>query len=115
MAETDPKLEALRKVCLTDYLLHIAGLLFSAGLLSVVAVILNYVKRDDAKGTIYYSHMQWMIRSFWWALFWVIVVGVPAVITFGILGFLMLLPAAWFLYRMIKGLLALNDGKAMPE
>ena len=44
--------DALRKVTLVDYLLHIAGLLFSMGLLSVVALIINYVKRDDATGTI---------------------------------------------------------------
>lgn len=112
--ETDAKLEALRKVCLVDYLLHLAGLLFSAGLLSVLAVILNYAKRDDAQGTIYHSHMQWMIRSFWWALFWVILVGFFGVITLSLGWFFLIVPAAWFGYRMVRGLLALNDGKPMP-
>ena len=112
--ENDTKLEALRKVCLVDYLLHIAGILFSAGLLSVLAVILNYAKRDDAVGTIYHSHMQWMIRSFWWALLWFVLVGLFGVITLTLGFFFLFIPAAWFIYRMVRGLLALNDGKAMP-
>jgi len=112
------RLESLRKVCLFDYLLHIAGLLLSAGLFSVVALIVNYIKRDSARGTIYESHMNWMIRTFWWTLFWMIVIAIPAalltVVTFGLLSFLFVLPGVWFLYRMIKGILRLNDGMPMP-
>jgi uncharacterized membrane protein len=113
------RLEALRKVCLFDYLLHIAGLLLSAGLFSIIALIVNYIKRDSARGTIYESHMNWMIRTFWWALFWVVVIAIPAallsVVTFGLLSFLFVLPGVWFLYRMIKGILRLNDGMPMPS
>jgi uncharacterized membrane protein len=113
------RLEALRKVCLFDYLLHIAGLLLSAGLFSVIALIVNYVKRDSARGTIYESHMNWMIRTFWWTLFWIVVIAIPAalltLVTFGLLSFLFVLPGLWFLYRMIKGILRLNDGQAMPS
>ena len=112
------RLESLRKVCLFDYLLHIAGLLLSAGLFSVVALIVNYIKRDSARGTIYESHMNWMIRTFWWTLFWVVVSFLPAllltVITFGLLSFLFLVPVVWYLYRMIKGVLWLKDGRPMP-
>jgi uncharacterized membrane protein len=85
----------------------------------VVALIVNYIKRDSARGTIYESHMNWMIRTFWWTLFWVIVIAIPAalltVVTFGLLSFLFVLPGLWFLYRMIKGILRLNDGQAMPS
>lgn len=112
------RLASLRRVSLLDYLLHIAGLLLSAGLLSVVALIINYVKRDDARGTIYESHMTWMIRTFWWTVFWVIVSFLPfmllAVVTFGLLSFLFVIPLLWYLYRMIKGLLRLLDGRPMP-
>lgn len=106
--------DALRKITLLDYLLHIVGLVFSAGLLSVVAVIINYVKREDADGTIYRSHMDWMIRSFWWTLLWVVLAIVPALASIGLLSFLLVIPAIWFLYRMIKGLLRLLDGRAVP-
>jgi uncharacterized membrane protein len=112
------RLASLRRICLLDYLLHIGGLLLSAGLLSVVALIINYVKRDDARGTIYESHMTWMIRTFWWTLFWVVILFLPflllTAITFGLLSFLFLLPMLWFLYRMVKGLLRLMDGRPMP-
>jgi uncharacterized membrane protein len=114
----DDKSDTLRRVALMDYLLHIAGLLFSAGLLSVLALIINYVKRDDARGTIYYSHMNWQIRTFWWTLFWMAVIAIPAlvltVISFGLLSFLFVIPLLWYLYRMVKGLLWLNDAKPMP-
>ena len=110
--------DALRRVALLDYLLHIAGLLFSAGLLSVVALIINYVKRGDARGTVYESHMNWMISTFWWTLFWVVVSFIPSlvltVVSFGLLSFLFVIPGAWFLYRMLKGLLRLNDGAGVP-
>lgn len=108
----------LRKVALFDYLLHIAGLLFSMGLLSVVALIINYVKREDAVGTIYHSHMNWMISTFWWTLFWVVVSFIPslllAVVSFGLLSFLFVIPFLWYLYRMVKGLLRLMDGRPVP-
>ena len=116
-SSTDAREEALRKVALLDHLLHIAGLLFSMGLLSVVALIINYAKRDDANGTIYRSHMDWMISTFWWTLFWVVVAFVPtlvlSMVSFGLLSFLFLVPCFWFLYRMVKGLLRLLDARAI--
>ena len=42
------------------------------------------------------------------------IAGIPAVITFGVLSFLMLVPILWYLYRMIRGLLAALDGRPMP-
>ncbi|MEK9774945.1 MAG: hypothetical protein VW339_02175 [Quisquiliibacterium sp.] len=112
---TEQRQDVLRRVVLLDYLLHIAGLLLTMGLLSVVALIINYVKREDANGTIYRSHIDWMIRTFWWFLFWVIISFVPllflAALSAGLLAFLFLIPSLWFLYRMIKGLLRLVDGR----
>ena len=110
--------ESLRRIVLLDYLLHIAGLLLSMGVLSVVALIINYVKRGDARGTMYEAHMNWMIATFWWTLFWVVVSFIPSVVlsvvSFGLLSFLFVVPALWFLYRMLKGLLRLVDGRAVP-
>jgi uncharacterized membrane protein len=119
LQDTDSgRLDSLRRICLVDYALHIAGPLLSMGVLSVIALIVNYLKRDDAGGTIYESHMSWMIRTFWWTLFWVIVSFLPAllltVLTFGFLSFLFLVPVIWYLYRMIKGVLWLNDARPMP-
>ncbi|HYF57903.1 MAG TPA: hypothetical protein VEA81_02985 [Burkholderiaceae bacterium] len=109
---------SLKRVCLIDYALHIAGPLLSMGFLSVIALIVNYIKRDDARGTVYESHMSWMIRTFWWTVFWIVVSFLPAlvlsVITFGLLSFLFVVPVIWYLYRMIKGVLRLNDDRPMP-
>jgi uncharacterized membrane protein len=62
--------------------------------------------------------MNWMIRTFWWTVLWVVVSFLPAllltVITFGLLSFLFVVPVIWYLYRMIKGVLWLNDGRPMP-
>ena len=114
----DARLDSLRKVCLFDYALHIAGPLLSMGLLSVIALVINYLKREDAAGTIYESHMNWMIRTFWWTVFWIVVSFLPAlvlaVITFGLLSFLFVVPVIWYLYRMVKGLLRLLDRRPMP-
>ncbi len=88
------------------------------GVLSVIALLINYLKRDDARGTLYSSHMSWMIRTFWWTLFWIIASFVPIVflslLSLGLLSFLFVVPILWYLYRMIKGALWLNEGRAMP-
>lgn len=105
--------DALRRVAFLDYCLHIAGMLFSMGLLSVVAVIVNYIKRDDARGTPWESHMNWQIRTFWWWVFWTAVALVPTLLTVGLVP-VVVVPAIWYLYRMIKGLLRLNSRRPMP-
>ena len=83
--------------------------------LLLVAFILDLVKKDDARGTWQESHFKWRIRSVLWA-------GVLYVVTIP-LWFLLVLPgwiawaliSIWFLYRVIRGWLALNDRRPMPE
>ncbi len=112
------RMDSLRKITLLDYALHIAGPLISMGSLSVIALIINYIKRDNARGTLFESHMNWMIRTFWWTLFWVVISFIPllilSAITFGLLSWLFMVPVIWYLYRMIKGVLWLQDDKPMP-
>ena len=112
------KEDSFRRTAMFDYALHIAGILFSLGTVNIVALIINYVRRPASRGTIWESHFTWQIRSFWWTLFWFIVIAIPAMVlsflTLGLMSFLFVLPAVWFLYRMIKGLLYLNDNKPMP-
>jgi len=105
---------SLARTALLDYALHIAGLLLSVGVLSVLALIINYVKRPSARGTIFESHFTWQIRTFWWTLFWMVVLAIPVALTLGLTYFLFFIPAIWYLYRMIKGLLYLNDRRPMP-
>lgn len=82
---------------------------------SIVAVILNYVKRGDARGTWLESHFAWQIRTFWFALVWsifVFLVGLPltlVIVGFGIwaVGFFIL--GIWAIYRIAVGWTRLND------
>ena len=88
---------------------------FLGSLPSIVAVILNYVKRGDAKGSWAESHYRWQIRTFWFALLW-LVVGWALILTFiGIVigGPLLLILPVWLIYRIVRGWLRLNDKKAM--
>ena len=109
----------LRRICLLDYSLHIGGLLLSAGVFSVVALFLNYLKRSEAHDTIFESHMNWMIATFWWTIFWVSILFIPtllvALFTVGLLAWLFVLPALWFFYRMVRGLLRLLDNLPAPN
>lgn len=84
---------------------------FLTGWPSIFAVILNYVKRREVRGTYLDSHFGWQIRTFWYALLWVIVATLLFVTVIGIpLAWLLIVfTGIWVLYRITKGWLALND------
>lgn len=89
---------------------------FLTGWPSIIAVVLNYVKRDDVAGTYLDSHFRWHIRTFWFALLWMLIGGVLVVTFVGIpLAFvIVVVTGIWVLYRMIRGLLRLNKRLPMP-
>lgn len=89
---------------------------FLTGWPSIIAVILNYVKRSDVRGTYLDSHFGWQIRTFWFALLWFIVAGILFVTVIGIplAWVLVIFVGFWVLYRIVRGWLALGDGKPMP-
>jgi uncharacterized membrane protein len=89
---------------------------FLTGWPSIIAVIINYVKRGDARGTYLDSHFGWQIRTFWYALLWVLIV-IALILTFVGIPFAWLLAVAvgiWVLYRIIRGWIRLVDGRTMP-
>jgi len=92
---------------------------FLIGWPSIIAVIVNYVKRTDARGTWLESHFRWQIRTFWFGLLWVSLCILFVIGTLGI-GLLiawlpMLLIAGWFIYRIARGWMALNDRRPMYQ
>lgn len=102
------QLDSLRSVTLVVYVLQAASFIF--GITAVVGVMINYIKREDAAGTIYANHFDWQIRTFWWGLLWC-VLGFVLLLAFG-LGFIIWAVAwFWMIYRVVKGWLKLNDGK----
>src|SRR5262245_41224269 len=90
---------------------------FLIGWPSIIAVILNYVKRSEVRGTWLESHFRWQIRTFWYGLLWVALCMLFVVLTLGIGLLLVWLPigavSLWFIYRVARGWLALRDGRAM--
>ena len=78
----------------------------------IVAIVMNYVKLDDAKGTWLESHFRWQIRTFWWGLLWA---AVGALTVFVLIGFAILFAdAVWIIYRIVKGWLNLAENKPLP-
>ena len=126
--EADP---SLVRVAHLVYALHALGLAIGAfgaasvlgsflfGWPSIIAVIINYVKRSDVRGTWLESHFSWQIRTFWFALLWAVFVGLVSlplsVILVGIGTWIagLFLLGVWAIYRIARGWMALNDHCAM--
>jgi uncharacterized membrane protein len=88
---------------------------FLTGWPSILAVILNYAKRAEARGTYLESHFSWQIRTFWAALGWFVLAMFLFVTLIGIpIAFLIVVGTGlWVLYRIMRGWLALNDARAV--
>ena len=90
---------------------------FLTGWPSIIAVILNYVKRSEARGTWLESHFRWQIRTFWFGLLWIVLCILFVVATLGIGILIAWLPIGlvglWFIYRIVRGWMALGAGRPM--
>jgi uncharacterized membrane protein len=115
MAQTDfaqfeAKTPADRTVMNVLYGLHTVAWA-SMGMLAVIALIINYIKRADEQDPVYVSHHNYMIATFWWTVLWLVLTS-P-------LYLLLLLPGMiahtivllWYLYRCIRGWLRFTDGR----
>src|SRR5712691_3954581 len=111
------------------YALHafsaLTGLLSSAFILtafltgwpSIIAVVLNYAKRAEVRGTWLDSHFGWQIRTFWYALVGLLAGGVAFFTLVGIPVALVvwILTGLWVLYRIARGWMTLSAEKPMPQ
>lgn len=113
------------------YLLHaisvVVGILTAASIVgkflfslpSIIAVLMNYARRSRVRGTWLESHFHWQLRTFWWSLAWMLLVYL-------LFGWLVLfwigtplisagafLVGVWVVSRVIRGWLALRDGRSM--
>jgi uncharacterized membrane protein len=90
---------------------------FVFGIPSIIAVIMNYLKRDEARGTYLETHFSWQLRTFWFALFWMVVIGiVSAPLMLVLVGFAtwmlgILVVGIWIIYRVLRGWLRLREGR----
>ena len=107
--------DGANKTLLTvTYGLYIGGVFIFV--LAIVAIILNHVKKSDLTGSAHMDHLLWQMRTFWWSALWLaggLVATVGSLFTFHFpVGFIIYIGIAiWYLYRNIRGLLRLLDGK----
>ena len=111
--EVDGKTRNDRTVMHVLYGLHTVAWL-SVGSLAVVALIINYIRCADETDPLYLGHHRYMIRTFWWTVFWLVVLAplwllffLPGAVAYFIVGL-------WYLYRCIRGWLRFMDGKPAP-
>lgn len=125
----DSNLDGARAWCQVIYALHAFSVLtgifgavsvigaFLIGWPSIIAVILNYVKRGEVAGTWLESHFRWQIRTFWYTFLWVAIAFVLAVSVVGFIGALLIVGVVtlWLVYRVVRGWLALSAGKPIEN
>ena len=110
LAQFEPKTANDRTVMHVLYGLHTVAWA-SMGMLAVIALIVNYIKRADEPDELYLSHHNYMIATFWWTVLWLVVTAplwalllFPGAIAYTIVGF-------WYLYRCLRGWLRFADGR----
>jgi uncharacterized membrane protein len=124
----DTKIQPLIIITTIIYALQAAPIIFF-GITYIIAVIINYVKKDDVKGTWLESHFRWQRNTFWYSLLWAIIVFILAIgisITGAFLNivalerglaifvvFIFIADGIWVIYRIVKGWLNLSDKKKM--
>jgi len=134
MTATDSALTSESSLVTTlhvTYALHAVGLAIGAlgaatvigsfifGWPSIIAVVINYVKRHDAKGTWLESHFRWQIRTFWYAFLASVVIGLTgAVLAIVLVGFAIwavgfFVLGVWAIYRIAAGWMRLNNRRAI--
>ncbi|MCP5183606.1 MAG: hypothetical protein H6993_06555 [Pseudomonadales bacterium] len=102
--------ESDRTLVVVAYILHLIGAV--AGVTSLIGLALNYF-HDSSPHSLVENHHRWMIRSFWWAVVWMVVGWITSVILIG--WVIMGLAWLWYLYRHVRGLLAVLSGDRLPS
>lgn len=111
MSENNPT--ETRAIKLTHAIYALQASSFFLGVTLIIAVMINYVKRNDVKDSWLASHFIWQIRSFWYSLVWLTIGGITFRHAFGQL--VLSIGSLWLLYRIIKGWLYLFDKKPLYQ
>ena len=111
MSEHVVEIDASQKnMALLVYVLQGLGF-FTGGVTYIVAIVINYIKMDEVRGTWIEGHFRWQMNTFWYGLLWSIVGLLFWLILMGWLASAIV--SIWMIYRIIKGALYLNDDKAI--
>lgn len=117
------------------YLLYVLSY-FTAGLLWIVPIVMNYARRHAADGTWLATHFDWQIKTFWYSIVFFAIGGLLLIVAFGGIGIsvisdsgnlalgsilltglgLMIIAFTfiWHLYRIVRGWIALTDDRPVP-
>lgn len=106
----EQKIKSAKNLALAVYILQFVGI-FVVGTATLIGLIINYIKRSDVQGTFIESHFRWQIRTFWFAVLWTIIGYLTLVFYIGMV--ILFANAIWYIYRIVKGFLYLNDQKPM--
>ena len=99
----------LKNIATAVYVLQ--AISFFLGITFIIGVIINYVKREDVRGTWLESHFNWQIKTFWIGILVAVLGGITIILG---IGYLILLGnSVWIIYRIVKGWLCLAEGKAI--
>lgn len=86
---------------------------YTLGITATVAIAMNYAKRGAVADTFLASHFRWQMRTFWWSMLWAVLGSLLLVFFIG--GIILIVDGVWFIYRLVKGWLRLNDNLPMYE
>jgi hypothetical protein len=98
-------------ITLTTVIYALYAASYFVGITAIIAIVMNYVKKDDVAGTFLESHFRWQIRTFWFGVLWGVLGTITMVFIIG--WFVLVADGIWIIYRIVKGWLRLNDGKPM--
>ncbi|RTZ41768.1 hypothetical protein EKL30_13410 [Candidimonas sp. SYP-B2681] len=103
-------LKSYKNLTMIVYGLYALGL-FLGGVPTVIGLIVAYIKRGEYKSTIYGEHLRFLIRTFWYGVLWTIVGLILSLLYVGFI--VMFAVGIWYIYRIVRGFLCLNDGKGV--
>ncbi|MFI3185941.1 MAG: hypothetical protein QX198_08170 [Methylococcaceae bacterium] len=98
-------------ITLTTVIYALYAASYFVGVTAIVAIVMNYVKKEDVTGTFLESHFRWQIRTFWFGVLWSVLGTLTMAFIIG--WFVLIANGIWIIYRIVKGWLRLNDGKPM--
>lgn len=104
-----PDPAALARTATVVYALQAVGIFF--GITLIAGVVINYIRREDVRGTWLESHFRWQIRTFWFTLLWAAVGCLTFVLVIGY--FVLLATTVWLVYRIAKGWIYLSEKRPM--
>lgn len=108
-AAASPANASLKTLTMIIYGLYGASCV--VGVTALVAIIVNYIKRDEVANTIYDSHFRWQMRTFWFGLLWMVVGFITFFFVIG--WFVLIANAVWIIYRLVRGFLNLLEDRPM--